>query len=206
MSGAGEIGVLRRELAQRTSELGSTSRLMQRVLDTFNGPVSYFDTDLRCRVANAAAVKTFGPDALPYVGRHLREIVGPSFYARVEPHVLAALNGERQRLEGEVTLADGSVQHRLGHWVPDFDDGKVVGLIVFAEDITEHVHSKRLTEGVNAELEQRVSERTAALRASEERFSRMFAHGPVAVVVRRVSDRRFVEVNEQDVYKRQLRA
>lgn len=51
-------------------------------------------------------------------------------------------------------------------------------------------------EKTNAELEQRVEERTAALRQSEEKFALAFQASPDVVTITNVADGRLIEVNE----------
>ncbi|MGD1703433.1 adenylate/guanylate cyclase domain-containing protein [Dapis sp. BLCC M229] len=51
-------------------------------------------------------------------------------------------------------------------------------------------------EKTNAELEQRVEERTAALRQSEEKFALAFQASPDVITITNVADGRLIEVNE----------
>ena len=51
-------------------------------------------------------------------------------------------------------------------------------------------------EQTNAELEQRVEERTAALRQSEEKFALAFQASPDVITISKIADSRLIEVNE----------
>ncbi len=65
--------------------------------------------------------------------------------------------------------------------------------------IGQFIERKRAEAGIrdlNAALEQRVAEATRGLRESEERFSKAFRASPVFLSIARLSDGKFVEVNE----------
>jgi diguanylate cyclase (GGDEF)-like protein/PAS domain S-box-containing protein len=61
---------------------------------------------------------------------------------------------------------------------PIIEDGAVTGASAIVRDITRRVEAERLLREANEELEQRVVERTAALRASEERYRRLTENAP----------------------------
>ena len=65
--------------------------------------------------------------------------------------------------------------------------------------IGQFIERKRAEAGIrelNSALEQRVAEATRGLRESEERFSKAFRASPVFLSIARLSDGKFVEVNE----------
>jgi PAS domain S-box-containing protein len=65
--------------------------------------------------------------------------------------------------------------------------------------IGQFIQRKRAEAGIrelNAALEQRVAEATRGLRESQERFSKAFRASPVFLSIARLSDGKFVEVNE----------
>jgi PAS domain S-box-containing protein len=65
--------------------------------------------------------------------------------------------------------------------------------------IGQFIERKRAEEGIrvlNADLERRVAKATVGLRESQERFSKAFRASPVFLSIARMSDGKFVEVNE----------
>ncbi len=59
----------------------------------------------------------------------------------------------------------------------------------------ERAEARARLERANAELEDRVEARTAALRESEERFGRMFRAAPVAIALENLEDGRYLDAN-----------
>ena len=65
--------------------------------------------------------------------------------------------------------------------------------------IGQFIERKRAEDGIrvlNADLERRVAKATVGLRESQERFSKAFRSSPVFLSIARMSDGKFVEVNE----------
>jgi len=66
--------------------------------------------------------------------------------------------------------------------VPEFDaDGQVASALTIWSDISERKRAEEEIRQLNAELEQRVAERTRALVASEERFRNIYDTAPVSI-------------------------
>ena len=64
-------------LRDRERELARSQDFLRRMADTMPGPVTYWDTDLRCRFANEAnrGWLAVGPERMP--GRTMQELFGP---------------------------------------------------------------------------------------------------------------------------------
>lgn len=63
------------------------------------------------------------------------------------------------------------------------EDGRIGGVLVVLEETTERKKAEEALRRANEALEQRVAERTAAMRSSEERYRRVFANDMVAMAV-----------------------
>jgi PAS domain S-box-containing protein len=68
--------------------------------------------------------------------------------------------------------------------------------VCIIKDVSDRKAAEEALRRANEALESRVRERTAALHASEEKFFKAFAANPAALTLARVSDNRFVDVNE----------
>jgi len=127
---------LEAQVVERTARLEEQERFLHAVIDTMPGLVGYWDTTLRCRFANHAYLDWFGRDAAQMVGVAARELFGAELFAQVEPHLLAALRGERQVFERTHVKPNGAVGYALAHYLPDVKDGRVRGIVVVTTDIT----------------------------------------------------------------------
>jgi len=146
--------------------LEESERFMRVLTDIIPGMVGYWDTDLRNRFANIAYLEWFGKTAEQMHGIHIRDMMGDELFAKNEPYMRAALNGERQRFERTLTKADGSIGYTWAHYIPDIANGQVRGFFVLVSDITE----LKLTQ---LQLEQRTKEAEAANRAKSEFLANM---------------------------------
>jgi PAS domain S-box-containing protein len=152
------------------------TELLEAIVEGVPGLAAYFDTELRVQFANARFMAMTGSTRQVEIGSHLRDALGEQAFAAAEPFARAALRGEPQRLERELTRPDGSVGLLVAHYEPHWVDGKVVGLVGFVTD----VGAMRL-----AQLE------------AEQRFTKTFLASPAALIIRRISDGRALEVNDQ---------
>jgi CheY-like chemotaxis protein len=98
-------------------------------------PLSYWDSQRRCRFANDAHATWFGVTPEQMLDCEIGELVGP-LYAVSRPHVDAALRGETRQFERDVPdHAGGSSRRVQVTYVPDVVDGAVRGFCVYAVDL-----------------------------------------------------------------------
>jgi len=109
--------------------------IAMKVVDNVDAMLGYWDRDLRCRFANAAYSVWFGRTRDELVGLTMEEVLGPLF-AMNHHHALAALAGEIQIFERDITLPDGSVRNSLASYFPDIRDGVVLGFSVQVTDVS----------------------------------------------------------------------
>jgi two-component system, OmpR family, sensor kinase len=166
---------------------GSYERL-QALLDKLPAMVGYWDQQQRNRFGNQAYVQWFGVTPQWMLGRHIREVLGEPIYALNRPYIEAALRGQPQNFEREITGPDGVVRHSQAHYIPDEANEQVQGFLVLVVDITprkaladsmarelaqahelaQALEARARAEGESAQLRAMVAERERMLKEREE--------------------------------------
>ncbi len=100
--------------------------------------MTYLDSTLRVRFGNQAYADLYGADLNLMAGQPIREVIGDKAFEAAHPIMMAALRGERQRLEIRILTKPGSAPRDLIlEYVPDLRDGEVLGLYALAMDISD---------------------------------------------------------------------
>jgi PAS domain S-box-containing protein len=141
------------------------------LVDRVPSMLAYWDRDLRCRFANRAYEKWFGvePDRLP--GTSIRDLLGPVLFEMNEPHLRAALAGERQLFERIVPGPGGVQRHSMAEYIPDLVDGTVRGFLVQVTELTELKETQaalRREEQVRHQIEEHAARLDALLKERTE--------------------------------------
>jgi PAS domain S-box-containing protein len=139
------------------------------IADSLPVMIAYLDRQQRYMFLNRTLAEWLEQPRRAILGKTMREVLGDPAYEFRKPLVEAALGGEKQwfiadfdhRTRGKLTVQTQYVPH-VG------DKGKVVGVILVIQDVTE----QRTTE--------------LALRESEERFRRIANSAPVMMWVTRL--------------------
>ncbi len=124
-----------RRLAEQ--KLAENEHLMRLMTDNVAARLSYWDSELRCRLANRTMARSYGLKVSQVLGRHITEIMPAETWGQIESRIRLALAGQPQRFERTRTTPGGQVITSLVDYVPDFEHGHVVGVFVFGLDITE---------------------------------------------------------------------
>ena len=144
-------------------------RLLLSIADTLPVLVAYLDTEQRYQFINRALAEWFERPRREILGRKMREVLGEDAYSARIPMIEAALAGERQWFAAGYDHPSRGPLAIQTEYVPQIgSDGKVQGVVVLVQDVTE----------------QRVAERS--LRESEERFRRIADSAPAAMWVSRL--------------------
>jgi PAS domain S-box-containing protein len=124
-------------LAGAQLELAEKERFLRTVADHNPAAIGYVDQDQVFRFANRSYQTLLGMDPVRMVGCTMQEVMGAAAYAQIQPHVLAALRGERVHFETDSERA-GWPRHLMTDYIPDTDvQGAVCGFHIVALDITE---------------------------------------------------------------------
>jgi PAS domain S-box-containing protein len=143
------------------------------ITDAVPGMVGYWSADLRCRFANIGYQEWFGERPQDLVGTHLQDMMGEAFFLENEPHIRAALRGERQQFERRMSKANGEPGYQWVHYIPDQADGEVKGFFVQISDVTTLKRTQVELERANLDLMNRTLDAEAANRAKSDFLATM---------------------------------
>ena len=134
---------LEEEVRVRTDQLESTRRDLETILDSMPALIGFWDKQLINRFANRAYERWFGlaPGELP--GKLLQDVMSAELFEQSRPRLEAVLRGEAQVFERSTKGLDGKkVTHAQVHYLPDRQNGEVLGFYVLVHDITEQTESR----------------------------------------------------------------
>lgn len=98
------------------------------------------------------------------IGRSILQVHGEQQYARLEPYIRQALDGQNVTFEIDEHNGAGESRHMLKSYVANRDEsGQTLGFFVLIRDITERKRTALALQQAYQNLEQRVRERTSEL-------------------------------------------
>lgn len=166
---------LRMERLLRDNE----SRL-RAIADNVPAVIAFFDDRQQLQYSNIAFDRWFGAARLDVQGGVLRVEQDVSQYGETLAPLLArALRGDEVVTERTLDTLTGARVARLTLIPHVADDGVVAGVHLMGYDLTDFRHAEAEVRHLNAELEQRVEQRTRALAAANrelESFSYSVSH------------------------------
>jgi PAS domain S-box-containing protein len=175
---------------------GQQVRLQAHLLDLATDAIIIRDLDDRVTYWNRGAEQIYGWLEAEAVGQTERDLLRPVFSEPEEQ--IAASYHAADRWAGEIvqTRRDGSQVTVASHWTLLRDQtGQPMASLEINTDITAQKQAQRALHDLNADLEQRVEERTAQLRTAnamlrttQDFLERLIAIGPVVILHTRVSD------------------
>ncbi|MFI5447616.1 PAS domain S-box protein [Polaromonas sp. UC242_47] len=128
--------------SRRISEaLRDSEALLRQVTDTVPALIAYVDRDQCFQFHNKSYEEAFGLATEQIHQKTMQEVMGPTLYARVRPHVMDALAGYAVRYEREQALPGGERREYVINYFPSYGEGdeqdKVVGFFALGNDVTE---------------------------------------------------------------------
>jgi PAS domain S-box-containing protein len=173
-----KLDVTDRHHAERA--LAESEAHLRLVTENVPAMIAYNDRDLVVRYVNPRFLAFFGLGREAAVGRPIRDIIGDEAFQKSEPLLRRALAGDAVSYRAIRQSAAGEARIIEVDSVPDRgDDGAVRGAYALMRDITDQQRAEDEVRRLNADLEQRVSERTAELQSANkelESFAYSISH------------------------------
>lgn len=110
--------------------------LISAIADNAPGLLAYWTRALCCTFSNPPYQQWLGRSAKQLLGLSMRELLGEAQFRQIEPHVRAALAGQRQQFEHLMIAADGRVRPSCSQYIPHRVDGQVRGFFVLISDLS----------------------------------------------------------------------
>ncbi|MEO1040503.1 MAG: PAS-domain containing protein [Pseudomonadota bacterium] len=147
--------------------LAESERAIRFYTDNLPALLSYADRGYRLQFANQGYLDFFGLDR-DALGQPLKDLMNKNDYALRQPHMEAALNGERRIFDITRTEPDGRRQVWQVTYQPRFEAGEPVGFFGAYQDVTGRRDAEEGLKRAYATLEDQVDARTAELKAESE--------------------------------------
>ena len=130
-------------LAAGAAALRESESRIRTIANTVPAMIAYIDADTTYRFHNAAYDREFGLANIDVNGRTIRDTVGEERYARLEPYIRRALNGETVVFE-ETDVRDGQERTLEVTYIPQFSEDRsaVAGFHVMRQDISTQKREK----------------------------------------------------------------
>ena len=151
----------RQQAAARQVSEAAAARL-RLLTDALPALIGYVDREGRYQFANQAYEAWFNQKPEELVGRTVREVVGEGAYAQAQGYIARALAGERLDFEARMPYRPNFVKHIRTSFVPDRQDGQVIGFYSLVTDVSEQVEARQLVEQSGRQV-QALNERLSAL-------------------------------------------
>ncbi|MGI4831542.1 MAG: PAS domain-containing protein [Janthinobacterium lividum] len=120
-----------------------SERQLQVIMDALPAYLSYLDPGFRYVRVNRTYEEWFDRSGRDIVGKTIEEVLGAESADIVRSQMRYAFAGERRQFEYKITIKDQERVLSVEH-IPDFDDaGKVQGVIVQGQDITERKQTEK---------------------------------------------------------------
>lgn len=161
------------ELKQMEEELRKSERRLSAFFEEAPAGLTLYDREGRYIKVNETIARINGIPAEAHTGKRPSEILPPALAKEVEKANRRTLETGDKLVNVEISALIPTVRPEIGHYVYSrfpisSPEGERLGIGAVIVDITERKHAEEALARLNSELEQRVDERTAELRAAQE--------------------------------------
>ncbi|MFI5444327.1 ATP-binding protein [Polaromonas sp. UC242_47] len=134
---------------QRISDaLHASESQLRQMSDTVPALLAYVDAEQRLQFHNKAYEESFDRTRDQIHGKHLREVLGDTFYQKVSDKIEEALSGRSVRYEEARINAQGELRNYDITYLPRYGEGEQQGLVMgyyaLGNDITEFKRIDRM--------------------------------------------------------------
>jgi PAS domain S-box-containing protein len=124
------------------------------VTDDDQSVIGYCDVDLFCRYANNAHLHWFGKSPDQIINKlFLWELLGPFLFKNSRNYIDRALQGKTQEFECLVVISSGEIKKAKTIYVPDIENGAVVGFFIYSFDARQLIASPEKADSQGIEKE-----------------------------------------------------
>lgn len=132
---------------QALEALRHSERKFRKIVNSLPQFVAFVDKDYHYRLINNKYLEYFGVRAKDILGKHLKEIIGPDSFEKVQPQLEQAMAGKQVHYHQHFIYPNGREADMEGALIPEFDSqGEVSGYYAILSDISHHVHNQHLLE------------------------------------------------------------
>jgi PAS domain S-box-containing protein len=150
-------------LADATQAQDLLLRRLRALTDHVPAMIAHWDSDLKCRFANASYIEWFGRTQTEMLGISIQELMGEALFAKNEPYIRAVLSGHRQSFERTLKKPSGEIGHTWAQYIPDIDsEDRVVGFYALVTDVTPLKEAEERLIEANVQLKAARDEAEAA--------------------------------------------
>jgi PAS domain S-box-containing protein len=143
-----EVGEQVRARQQREQN----QRRLQLITDALPVLIGYIDQEEKYQFVNRGYEVWFKREPEEFLGRSARELLGAKAYQSIQPYIARALAGERLDFEARMPYRDDFIRYIRTSYVPEIQDGLVIGFYSMVTDITDQVLGRQQVEELNEEL------------------------------------------------------
>lgn len=127
---------LEERVAERTHKLQMSKARLRTITNSIPVLIAYLDKDLKYHFCNNAYEQWHDLENDQALGRDVFSVMGPSLTAQIKENLAKALDGEQ--ITFEVAMAHKTRNRYLSMtYIPEFDEGQVVGIHLVGQDVTE---------------------------------------------------------------------